>query len=87
MFEIEILKRVLDDYGYFWIIVMLFFLKVNIFVQRNSGKKVCLLKKVYKIVNVLFFFIYLVLRIYLKIFLIIGLFLRYIKKFIYKCLF
>lgn len=44
MFEIEILKRVLDDYGYFWIIVMLFFFKVNIFVQRNSGEKVCLLK-------------------------------------------
>lgn len=30
MFEIEILKRVLDDYGYFLIIVMLFFFKVNI---------------------------------------------------------
>lgn len=83
MFEIEILKRVLDDYGHFLTTVTLPFLKQ---IQRNSGKKARLPKQVYKTANVLFSFINLVLRIHPKISLIIGPSSRYIKKLTYKCL-
>lgn len=86
MFEIEILKRVLDDYGHFWTTVTLPFFKANISVLRNSGKKARLPKQVYKTANVLFSFIYVVLRIHPKISLIIGPSSRYIKKLTYKCL-